>query len=149
MQQNHNTTINRKTMRATEPINELTPAAEARRYVENARTLLIEKAKLDPETQFYRDRKYVRMAGNTLWNGVLLILDATFSINNKSKGRPSIKDYRILVGNRDKKLLTYVNAAYDTMHLAMGYDGNLRKSVSQDGLLFANEIIDRCESILE
>lgn len=123
------------------------PVSEARRYVANAHNILIEKADLNPETQFYRDRKYVRMAGNTLWNGMLLILDATFNIE-KTKGRISIKDYLTIIGNRDRKLLDYVNAAYDTMHLAMGYDGNLRKSVSQDGLLFANEIIERCERIL-
>ena len=33
------------------------PVSEARRYVANAHTILIEKAGLDPETQFYRNRK--------------------------------------------------------------------------------------------
>ena len=136
-------------MRASDNDITMDPVSEARRYVANAHTLLKEKADLDPETQFYRDRKYVRMAGNTLWNGMLLLLDATFHISKRKKARLNIDDYRIIVGNRDRKLLEYVNAAYDTMHLAMGYDGNLRKSVSQDGLLFANEIIDRCERILE
>lgn len=134
-------------MRATEPHTELEPVAEARRYVENARTLLIEKAGLDPETQFYHDRKYVRMAGNTLWNGMLLILKAAFHVNKK-KGRLSIDDYRIVIENRDKKMLDFVNAAYDIMHLAMGYDGVLEKSVSQKGIQIANEIIDRCERLI-
>ena len=134
-------------MKATRPINNPNPADEARRYVDNARTLLSEKAGIDPETQSYLDKKYVRMAGNTLWNGMLLILNATFNIN-KNKGRLSIKDYRNIIGNRDKILLDLANAAYDTMHLAMGYDGNLRKSVSQDGLLLADEIIKRCELLL-
>ena len=134
-------------MIATKPTNNPNAANEARRYVDNARTLLIEKAGIDPETQSYLDQKYVRMAGNTLWNGMLLILNATFNIN-KRKGRLSIKDYRTIIGNRDKKLLDLPNAAYDTMHLAMGYDGNLRKSVSQDGLLLADEIIKRCEQLL-
>lgn len=123
------------------------PVSEARRYVANAHTLLIKKAGLNPETQLYRDRKYVRMAGNTLWNGMLLILDATFNID-KTQGRISIKDYRTIIGKRDRKLLDYVNVAYDTMHLAMGYDGNLEKSICQKGIQLANEIIDRCERLI-
>ena len=99
-------------MKATRPINNPNPADEARRYVDNARTLLSEKAGIDPETQSYLDKKYVRMAGNTLWNGMLLILNATFNIN-KNKGRLSIKDYRNIIGNRDKKLLNLANAAYE------------------------------------
>ena len=123
------------------------PVAEARRYVQNAKELLEEKARLDTETQAYQDRKYIRMAGNTLWNRVLLILDATFQLENK-KGRLSIYDYRNVVGQRDKKLLDMVNRGYDTMHLAMGYDGNQSKVTCLDGLKLANDIIDRCEVML-
>ena len=123
------------------------PVAEARRYVQNAKELLDGKARLDTETQAYQDRKYIRMAGNTLWNGVLLILDATFQLENK-KGRLSIYDYRNVVGQRDKKLLDMVNRGYDTMHLAMGYDGNLEKAISSAGIRIANDIIDRCEVML-
>ncbi len=123
------------------------PVAEARRYVQNAKELLEEKARLDVETQAYQDRKYIRMAGNTLWNGVLLILDATFQLENK-KGRLSIYDYRNVVGQRDKKLLDMINRGYDTMHLAMGYDGNQSKVTCLDGLKLANDIIDRCEVML-
>ena len=123
------------------------PVAEARRYVQNAKELLDGKARLDTETQAYQDRKYIRMAGNTLWNGVLLILNATFQLENK-KGRLSIYDYRNVVGQRDKKLLDMVNRGYDTMHLAMGYDGNQSKVTCLDGLKLANDIIDRCEVML-
>lgn len=42
---------------------------EALRYVEKAKEILSTKAK--KEERFYTDKKYVRMAGNTLWNGVL------------------------------------------------------------------------------
>lgn len=59
------------------------PIEEARRYVENAKSVLIENGDLDHETQSYMDRKYVKMAGNTLWNGVLLILDAVSHIKKK------------------------------------------------------------------
>ena len=53
---------------------------EARRYVENAKVLLKEHDNLDLETQLYQDQKFVRMAGNTLWNGVLLIINAVFHV---------------------------------------------------------------------
>ena len=123
------------------------PVNEARRYVQNAKDVLINNGRLDYETQSYGDRKYVRMAGNTLWNGVLLILEATFRIN-KTKGRHNIDDYRSAVGQRDKKLLTLVNRGYDTLHLAMGYDGNMDKSVCDAGFRLANEIIDHCSVML-
>ena len=64
------------------------PVAEARRYVQNAKDILNEKGKLNTELQLYEDRKYVRMAGNTLWSGVLLILDAVFHITENKKNRP-------------------------------------------------------------
>lgn len=123
------------------------PVNEARRYIQNAKDVLINNGRLDYETQSYGDRKYVRMAGNTLWNGVLLILEAAFQIN-KTKGRLSIDDYRSAIGQRDKKLLTLVNRGYDTLHLAMGYDGNMDKSVCDAGFRLANDIIDHCSVML-
>ena len=124
------------------------PVAEARRYVENAKDLLKEHGQLDYENRFYGDRKYVRMAGNTLWNGMLLILKAAFQIK-KNKGRLSIEDFRTIINKRDGKLMTLVNTAYDIMHLSMGYDGILNKDVCQAGFRIAEEIIDRCEVMLK
>lgn len=43
------------------------PIEEARRYVDNAKDLLREKGELDPETHSYSDRKYVKMAGNFIF----------------------------------------------------------------------------------
>ena len=124
------------------------PVAEARRYVQNAKDLLVEKGKLDVETQLYKDRKYVRMAGNTLWNGVLLILDAVFHVKKTPKSRPHIGDYLKAVGARDLKLHELVIGGYETMHICMGYDGLKNKEVSQGGIRIANEIIDRCAAML-
>ena len=123
------------------------PVKEARRYVENAKNVLQKYATLDIETLNYNDRKYVRAAGHYLWNGVLIILNAAFHVNEK-KGRISIDDYRIAVRPRDRKLLALVNNAYDILHLNMGYDGILNKKVCDEGFLVANEIIDRCELML-
>ena len=63
------------------------PIAEARRYVANAEKVIIE-ANYDPELKIYTDGKYIKMAGNTLWNGCLIALDALLKIR-KGKGRPA------------------------------------------------------------
>ena len=124
------------------------PVKEARRYVENAKDILQEKAKYDLETRHYSDRKYVKAAGHYLWNGVLIILDATFQIERQKDVRVDIKDYRMAIGTRDRKLLSLLNDAYDILHLHMGYDGILNKKVCDEGFHVANEIIDRCELML-
>ncbi len=46
------------------------PIEEARRYVANAKEV-IKKANYDTELNIYTDGKYIKMAGNTLWNGCL------------------------------------------------------------------------------
>ncbi len=124
------------------------PVSEARRYVKNAEDILRDHGQLDYETQLYHDRKYVRMAGNTLWNGVLLIVDAIFHVKNGTRLHPDVNDYRNSIGKRDKKLLALFNAAYETMHVTLGYDGNPDKDVCKAGLRLANEIINRCEVML-
>lgn len=124
------------------------PVGEARRYVQNAKDILQEKGKLNTELQSYEDRKYVKMAGNTLWNGVLLILDAVFHVKKSKKSRPKFIDYEKAIVARDRKLLDLVNIGYDLMHLSMGYDGNPDKATCQSGIRVANEIIDRCATML-
>lgn len=118
------------------------PIEEARRYVANAQEI-IEKSKYDPETKLYKDKKYVRIAGDTLWKGCLIAFDAVFQVR-KGKGRPSIEKYKKAVAQRDGKLLQFVNSGYETMHLCMGYDGNKDKKVCSAGFDMANNIIDRC-----
>ena len=118
------------------------PIEEARRYVANAEEI-IQKANYDPELKMYTDRKYVKTAGNILWLGCLVALDAVFDIR-KGKGRPSIDKYKEAAGQRDRKLLHYLDTGYDTMHLVMGYDGNKSKKVCETGFEWANAIIDRC-----
>ena len=124
------------------------PIEEARRYVENAKETLQEKGEFDPELRMYRDEKYVRAAGNYLWLGVLMALDAVFNVREDRRTRADIKDYRDAVAKRDRKLLALVNMGYDTMHLSMTYDGNQSKGVSDDGFRIANSIIDRCAAMI-
>ena len=124
------------------------PVSEARRYVANAKMLLEEHGQLDYETQLYRDRKYVRMAGNTLWNGVLFILDEVFHIKSKDRPHPDIIDYKDAISRRDKKLLRLVIVAYETIHIAMGYDGIPGKKLCAEGFRLANAIIDCCATMM-
>ena len=122
------------------------PIEEARRYVANAEEI-IKKADYDPELKRYTDGKYVKMAGNTLWNGCLVALDALFGIS-KRKGRPDIDKYTEAARKRDKKLLAFVVDGYSTIHLCMGYDGNKSKKVCDAGFDYANAIIDYCAMLM-
>lgn len=118
------------------------PIEEARRYVANAKDT-IQKANYDPELKSYTDSKYIKTAGNILWSGCLIALDAVLQVR-KGKGRPSIEKYKEATGKRDRTLLHYINLGYETMHLVMGYDGNREKEVSDAGFKRASLIIDRC-----
>ena len=122
------------------------PIEEARRHVANAEEI-IKKANYDPELNRYSDGKYVRMAGNTLWNGCLIALDALFGIS-KRKGRPDIRKYKEEAGKRDKRLLAAVVDGYNTMHLSMGYDGSKDKRVCDAGFANANDIINHCAKLM-
>ena len=122
------------------------PIEEARRYVANAKEV-IKKANYDPELNIYMDSKYIKMAGNTLWNGCLIALDAALGIS-KGKGRPSIERYKEAATKRDRKLLAAIVAGYDFMHLTMGYDGSKGKKTCDTGFEYANDIINRCAMLL-
>ena len=122
--------------------------AEARRYVENASKVLKENGDLDLELHRYNDEKYVRAAGNYLWLGVLMALDAVFHVRKDRRTRVDINDYREIVGRRDRKLLMLMNDGYMIMHLNMNYDGNPAKGISDEGFRLANTIIDRCEAMM-
>ena len=112
--------------------------SEANRYIDNAKEILRDKAQ--KEDGLYQDKKYVRMAGNTAYSGVLEALDGLFGL--KKKGRKSVEWYQEELGKIDRKMLNNFKAAYDTLHLAMGYDGNLSVKVSNAGLEQAETIIN-------
>ena len=122
------------------------PIQEARRYVSNAEEI-IKKADYDPDTHSYTDSKYIKAAGDYLWKGCLIALDAVFHVR-KGKGCPSIKKYQEAVKKRDGKLLQYVNNGYETMHLCMGYDGSREKKVCDAGFERANAIINHCATLM-
>lgn len=122
------------------------PIEEARRYVANAEEV-IQKAKYDPETKSYLDSKYVKTAGNILWNGCLVALEALLNVR-KGKGGPSIEKYKEAAAKRDGTLLKFINSGYETMHLYMGYDGTSNKKVCDAGFEAANAIISRCAMMM-
>lgn len=124
------------------------PIEEAQRYVDNAKDTLKNNGELDTATCLYGDRKYVRSAGHFLWNAVLIVLDAVFQVKTPRRRHPDIKDYKDAVASRDRKLLALVNNGYDTMHIAMSYDGNQSKAICDEGIRLANEIIKICSKML-
>lgn len=114
---------------------------EAKRYLDNAREILSEKA--NKQNGYYQDPKYVKMAGNTAYSGILVALDSI--LDDKSKGRKDVKWYKEKLAKMDKKLLDSFVAAYNTLHLALGYDGNTLASVATAGIKEAEKIIDWVE----
>ena len=121
------------------------PIEEAWKYVANAKEI-IQNANYDPKLKIYTDNKYVKTAGNILWCGCLVAMDAVLDIP-RGKSRPSIEKYKEAAGNRDKKLLAAIVGGYETMHLYMGYDGVRGKKVCDAGFDFANTIINRCAKL--
>jgi hypothetical protein len=94
---------------------------EITRYLDNAREILSTKA--NKEGQEYKDIKYVQMASGTAYNAALMIADEYLRKKEGAKFiKPqSIDEYRIRKYN--KTLLSYLNEAYDTLHLAGYYHG--------------------------
>lgn len=111
---------------------------EALRYIENGKEILREKGR--KENNFYRDPKYVKMAGNTFWNGILVALDARFPEIREGKGRPSQIKYREAI--HDGKAYNLFDSTYEQLHLVMGYDGVGDARIVQIALKDANQLID-------
>jgi hypothetical protein len=115
---------------------------EAHRYLDNAKEILREKAQ--KEDKYYKDAKYVKMAGNTAYNGVLVALDGLLGV--KKKGRKSVEWYKEELGKLDKKILYTFASAYETLHLLMGYDGSPNAIIANEGLKEAEAIIKWVET---
>ena len=96
---------------------------EITRYLDNAREILSTKANM--EGQEYKDIKYVQMASGTAYNAALMIADEYLRKKEGAKfTKPqSIDEYRIRIRKHNKTLLSYLNEAYDTLHLAGYYHG--------------------------
>lgn len=116
---------------------------EAKKYLTNARDILKHKGG-NGIPGYYSDPKYVKMACNTAWSGVLVALDAKVPVPQKAK-RKSVDDYKKYLATRNRKTLNDFVSAYNYLHLFGGYDGDLNKKTSQIGLELAENIIHWCE----
>lgn len=121
------------------------PIKEAQRYIENAKTLLKEKAILDPKLGAYEDSKYVKLAGHALWTGAIIALSYSLKIKKKPKQRLDIKDFQDAASKRNKKLLGILVNQYQSAHLYMGYDGHKSVEISKAAIRQTQEIVDWCD----
>lgn len=117
------------------------PYLEAMRYIQNAEELL-EKAGKDGK--FFVNEKYVKSASGVAYSGILFALDRLFELRNvpKKRGRKAIEHYQEHLAKIDKKLLNYLNSAYNILHLAGYYDGEKKINVIKEGLDNAISIIE-------
>jgi len=96
---------------------------EAIRYMDNAKEYLKNAKK---EGNYYQDKKYVKTACGTAYNGLLEGLDGFLKLKDitpKGKERKTIEYYQRNVTKIDKKLLNTLISAYQILHLWGYYDG--------------------------
>lgn len=107
---------------------------EIDRYLNNAKEILSTKAQKDGNE--YKDIKYVQMASGTAYNAALMIADEYLKKREGAKFvKPkSIEDYRNRLRKYNKTLLSYLNEAYDTLHLAGYYHGTPSVRTIKEGL---------------
>lgn len=115
---------------------------EAIRYMDNAAETLKKAGK---EGKFYQDDKYVKTACGIAYNGVLKALDGYFILKDvkKPKGKKLIEYYRDNVAKIDRKLMNYVNNAYEVLHISGYYEGVTGVKVIQSGFEYAYDIIEK------
>jgi len=115
---------------------------EAIRYMDNAKDTLKKAGK---EDAFFKDKKYVKTACGTAYNAVLEALDCYIQLKGaeRKKGKKSIEYYQVTISKIDKKMLNYLNNAYDILHLSGYYDGITDVKVVTRGFDLAYEIIEK------
>jgi len=117
---------------------------EAIRYMDNAKDCL-KKAK--KEDNYYHDQKYVKMACGVAYSGLLVALDGFLMLKgiHKPKGRErkSIEYYQGNITKIDKKMLDYLNSAYQVLHLWGYYDGIGSASIVKEGFDEAYKVIEK------
>jgi hypothetical protein len=118
--------------------------SEAIRYMDNAKEYLKNAKK---EGNFYHDKKYVKTACGTAYNGLLVALDCYLALKGidkpKKKQRKSIEYYQSNITRMDKKMLDYLNNAYEILHLWGYYDGIGDVRVVNAGFDNAYNIIEK------
>ena len=117
---------------------------EAIRYMDNAKENL---QKADKSGKFYNDAKYVKAACGIAYSGLLVALDGFIILKGykkpNKKERKSIEFYQNYLAKIDKKMLNYLNSAYDILHLYGYYDGILNANVIREGFRNAYTLIEK------
>ena len=114
------------------------PYKESMRYIDNARETLKLAGK---EDRNYQDEKYVHSACGIAYIGVLKALNVLFNIKQvpKKRGRKFIEYYQESLAKIDKKLLNYLNNAYQLLHLDCYYEGITNVKAIDEG--FENAVL--------
>jgi len=118
--------------------------SEAIRYMDNAKEYLKNAKK---EGNYYHDIKYVKTACGTAYSGMLVALDGFLILKGRPKPlkkmRKSIEFYQESIGKIDRKMLDYLNSAYEILHLYGYYDGTSDAVVVKRGFDVAQSIIEK------
>jgi hypothetical protein len=118
--------------------------AESNRYMDNAKETLRRAGR---DGLNYTDRKYVRTACGTAYNGLLLAVDAWLVLKGVPgpgrKRRKSIEYYTDTLAQLDNKMLTHLKSAYDILHLSGYYDGITSVKAVEGGFDAAYWVIDK------
>lgn len=109
--------------------------SNAQKILIKAKRILAENAGKDGN--FYTDKKQVRMAGRTAWQGVIVGLNECLKIQEKS----GLKVYQKIL-SQNPYFLEIFNNAYDTLCNALGSDGNLNVVIVDAGIREARELIN-------
>ena len=115
---------------------------EAKRYLKNGDELL---AKSGSKGGYYRDSKYVKLAGEAAWKGILMALDplhppVEWDEKKKRYKRKSVQSYKKILNGAFPVAEQY-NSAYGSLHIDMGYEGNTDVRTKQIGWDNAKKII--------
>ncbi|GHV21491.1 hypothetical protein AGMMS49959_10710 [Planctomycetales bacterium] len=117
---------------------------EAARYLRNAEDTL---KKAGQDGKWFLDKKYVSTACGTAYLGVLLAMDAIFSLRGvkppRGNKRESIKYYVENAAKIDGRLARDLNYAYQILHIDGYYEGVLKIPTIRDGFDTAYGIIER------
>ena len=122
------------------------PIEEANRYLTKAREILKTKGG-NGVPGYYSDKKYVKMASNTAWSGVLVAMDSVISPQPKGT-RKTVDTYKTYLATRNRKILNDFVSAYNYLHLLGGYDGDLNKNTAKKGFELAENVINWCEKTI-
>ena len=118
---------------------------EANRYMDNAKEALHKSDKED--FGHYKDQKYVKSACGIAYLAVLVALDAWLILKGipepSKKTRKTINYYLSQIAELDNKMVSFLNTAYDILHLEGYYRGITRIKTIESGFDAAYDIINQ------